>query len=414
MMSDTSPTQHSARRYMRMYLGLILIVVAFGGGILVGKSLVLKSQSSAPSPIYVTVTADRNVDHSGGVNFNQFWQVWDLVKQKYVKQPVNDSDLFYGAMQGMVAGLNDPYSVFFPPKPATEFKRSLSGEFSGIGAEIGDKNNQLVVIAPLPNSPAEKAGLRPGDRILAIDHKITLGMDVNTAVEFIRGPSGTTTTLTIGRGVTKPADVIITRAAISVPAVMFEMKPGKIAYLRIMQFNDQTVSDLTNAIGRLKANRAAGVIVDLRNNPGGYLDSAVAMASDWLADGAIVSEKFSDGHANVHTASGPHELLGLPTAVLVNGGSASASEIVAGALQDRKVATIIGEKTFGKGSVQDFQQLPDGSAIKVTVAEWYTPDDHNINKTGITPDIMVKEDFTKEKVGQDVMIDKALQILKGK
>lgn len=399
-------------------LSMLLVVVVFAAGFWAGQTSFLKrgvSNAEATSTIQNIVNIDRNNNHVTDVDFNQFWQVWDMVKSHYVKQPVKDSDLFYGALQGLLAGLNDPYTVYFPPAAATEFSKSLSGEFSGIGAEIGVKNNQLVVVAPLPDTPASRAGLLPGDAIVGIDGKSTVGMDSQTAVGLIRGPATTSVKLTVVRSSwTKPKDITIHRAKINVPAVMFTMKPGNVAYLRVMQFNENTIPEFNKYIGVLQEKKAKGVILDLRNNPGGYLESAVSMASEWISDGKIVSEKFSDGTENVHSTQGMHRLAGMKTVVLINKGSASASEIVSGALQDTKAATIVGEQSFGKGSVQDYQTLPDGSAYKVTVAEWYTPNEHNINKTGVTPDVKVVENFDKEKVGQDVMIDKALQLLKSK
>ena len=414
-MEQISPTHTQARRYMSVYFTIILVILAFGGGTLFGQTLFLRKQITTEEgkvDIAKVVNINRALNRSDSVEFSQFWDVWDKVKRNYVNKPVKEADLFYGALQGMVASLGDPYSVYLPPQAAGEFTKSLSGEFSGIGAEIGVKDEQLVVIAPLPNTPAQRAGLRPGDKILAIDKMDTRGIDVMSAVEKIRGPEGTTTTLTIARNGLKPNDVTITRAKINVPAVTFEMKPGQIAYVRVMQFNEATTPQLDKYITELKRKQAKGIILDLRSNPGGYLDVAVDMGSEWVKEGKIVSEKFSDGRENVHETTGRHRLAGIPTVVLVNGGSASASEIVAGALQDHKAATVVGEKTFGKGSVQDFETLPDGSALKLTVAEWFTPNGNNINKTGVTPDVEVKEDFEKEKIGEDVMIEKALEILK--
>lgn len=417
-MDSPSPVKATATKYVGTYLGVIILIVVFGAGVFSGRMLgAHKTLANGAESIEVTqlINIDRSFNRSDSVDFNQFWSVWDKVKSKYVKQPVKDTDLFYGALQGLVAGLGDPYSVYFSPKPATDFMKSLSGKFSGIGAEIGIKNNQLVVVAPLPGTPAAKAGLRPGDKILAIDKKVTIGMDVNTAVENIRGSATSSVTLTIMRsGWGKPSDVVIHRANINVPAVLTAVKPGNIAYLRVMQFNDDTMPQFSKAIDALRAQKAKGLILDLRNNPGGYLDVAVAMASEWFSEGVVVSEKFSGGKENTHETIGRHRLQGLKTVVLVNGGSASASEIVAGALQDHKVATLLGEKTFGKGSVQDFESLPDGSALKITVAEWYTPNGNNINEKGITPNVLLKENFEKEKVGEDVMIDKALVLLRAK
>lgn len=412
--NSPSPTKESAKRYVSTYFTFTTIVLIFGLGVFVGRAMVQNKTDGDGGGVISAklLNIDRSTNHSKDVDFQQFWDVWDKVRAKYVKQPVKDSELFYGALQGMVYGLGDPYSVFFPPKPAEEFAKSLAGEFGGIGAEIGNKNNQLVVVAPLPDTPAAKAGLRPGDKILAIDRRSTLGMDVSTAVDHIRGSTTTTVMLTLMRaGWDKPRDFTIHRATINVPSVIFSMRGGGVAYLRIMQFNDQTMPNLSRYIDSLKSRQAKAVILDLRNNPGGYLDSAVSMASEWIADGIIVSEKFSAGRETVHETEGLHRLAGMKTVVLVNGGSASASEIVAGALQDHKVATVVGEKSFGKGSVQEFENLPDGSALKITVAEWYTPNGNNINEKGITPDTVVKEDFEKEAVGEDSMIDKAYEIL---
>lgn len=408
-----SPVKTRATKYVSLYLSIVGAIFIFGTGVLAGEFLFVKKNVSSASGQVINI--DRTTNHSTTVDFNQFWQVWDAIKQKYVKQPIKDSDLFYGAIQGMVAGLGDPYTTYFPPAQADEFNKSLAGEFSGIGAEIGVKNDQLVVIAPIPGTPAEKAGLLPGDKILAIDKHSTFGVDVNSAIDQIRGTPTSSVMLTILRtGWTKSRDFTIHRAKINVPSVMTSWKPGNVAYLRIMQFNEDTIPQFDKAIADIQSKKAAGIILDLRNNPGGYLDSAVSMTSEWIGSGKVVSEKFSDGTENVRSTEGMHRLVGIKTIVLINKGSASASEIVAGALQDQKVATVVGETSFGKGSVQDYQPLPDGSALKVTIAEWYTPNEHNINKTGITPDIAVKEDFAKEKVGQDAMIDKALQLIKAK
>ena len=416
MNENTSLHQSRAVKYLNVYLAVIGVILVFGVGVLTGEALFVRKNilaSSGQVSIEKVVNLNRSFNNSASVDFGQFWQVWDAVKQQYVKQPVKEADLFYGAMQGMVAGLGDPYSQYFPPQAAAEFSKNLAGEFSGIGAEIGVKNNQLVVVAPLPETPAFRAGLRPGDKILAIDKRSTLGMDVTTAVISIRGPSTSSVELAILRnGWDKPRDFTIHRAKINVPSVIFSMKPGNVAYLRIMQFNGDTTPGLNQAIKEIQNKKVSGIILDLRSNPGGYLDAAVSMASEWIKNGTVVSERSSNGSENAHPSEGLHRLVGIKTVVLVNKGSASASEIVAGALQDTKTGTIIGETTFGKGSVQDYQNLPDGSAFKITVAEWYTPGEHNINDKGITPDIEVKEDFEKEEVGKDVMIDKALELLK--
>lgn len=415
MQNQINPIKERARKYAGVYFTIIMAVALFGLGIVAGQAMDSKrliSQAAENSNWSTSViNLNRNQANSKEVDFQQFWEVWDKVKSKYAKQPVSDSDLFYGAMQGMVSGLGDPYTVYLPPKQAEEFNKSLDGEFSGIGAEIGVKNKQLLIIAPLPGTPAQKAGLLPGDKIYAIDKVVSIDMDSNTAVEKIRGQAGTNVTLSILRaGFTKPKDFVITRAQINVPSVMFSIKNKNIAYIRIMQFNQDTVPQFDKAIKQIQDKKLTKLILDLRNNPGGYLDAAVSVASEWVPEGKIVSEKFSNGDSNDHRTIGAHRLQDIKTVVLINGGSASASEILAGALQDFKKATIVGEKSFGKGSVQDYEMLGDGSALKVTVAEWYTPNGKNINEQGIQPDVIVKEDWSKEKVGEDIMLQKAFNI----
>jgi len=395
-------------------LSVILFIISFGMGVIVDKTWYVKKQitnSEGEIQLEKVLNLNRSLNRSS-LDFNQFWDVWDKVKSKYVKQPVTEQDMFYGAIQGMVMSLGDPYSLYFPPKAADEFAKDLSGELEGIGAEIGVKENQLVVVAPLPDSPAEKAGLRSGDKILDIDKESTFGMDVNTAVSKIRGKAGTKVTLTITRdGLTKATEVTITRLKINVPSILFSIKPNNITYLRVMQFNDDTTGKLNKYIKEIRFRGSKGIVLDLRNNPGGYLSAAIEMASEWVVSGVVVSEKGMEGQNKEHETQGPHRLSGIKTIVLINKGSASASEIVAGALQDSKNAILIGEQTFGKGSVQDFETFPDGSALKLTVAEWFTPNGRNINKEGIKPDIEIKQDWEKEKIGEDIILSKALELI---
>lgn len=414
---NISPVQNRAKKYIGVYLSVIFFVISFGMGMAVGKYLLVKNRTTGEENI-VQASKVLNLrsafSKSDSVDFNQFWDVWDRVKEKYVKKPVSDVDLFYGAMQGLVASLGDPYSVYFPPKAADEFAKDLSGELEGIGAEIGVKDGQLMIIAPLPDSPAEKAGLKPGDKILAINDESTYGIDVSSAVGKIRGKDGTTVVLTTMRDrQTESAKISIVRAKIIVPSIIFSVKNNDTAYLRVMQFNADTTSELNKIIKEIQNKKLKKLVLDLRGNPGGYLQAAVDMAGEWITDGVIVSEKGADGYSADHNTQGKHRLSEINTAVLINGGSASASEIVAGALQDHKKAVLIGEKSFGKGSVQDLEDFPDGSALKLTVAEWFTPSGRNINKEGIAPDIEVKEEWEKEKVGEDKVLDKAMEALKG-
>ena len=390
---------------------IIAFVALFNVGIIIGKSLVtkepmsaiamenadlLESQSdSAAKKITRLVRNLYSYKCTDYVDFELFWQVWDKVKTNHVDQTITDVELFYGALEGLVAATEDPYSVFLPPEPADEFVQALEGEeFSGIGAEIGVRTDQLTVVAPLPDSPAENAGILAGDIILAIDSKSTAGISVEEAVKQIRGEKGTVVVLTIvHKNEQLPQDISITRGDIKVPTILWEMLDGNLAHIRVSHFNQNTWREFDGVTREVLRSRPSGIILDLRNNPGGYLDTAVAVASEWVPDGAIVKERLYDGSERVHKTTGSHRFKNIPTIVLINQGSASGSEIVAGALQDYKKATLVGETSFGKGSVQDFEVFSDKSALKLTIAKWYTPNDRAIDQTGIEPDILIEDPF---------------------
>lgn len=353
---------------------------------------------------------------SDDVDFGLFWDVWDILANKYVDKPISETDLFYGALNGLVNSVGDPYTVLFNPEQFSEFERELmNGEFEGIGAEIGIKNGVLTVISPLPESPAEQAGLKPGDKIIAVDGMDTSSMTLDFAVQNIRGEGGTTVTLLVMRGDnTVPFDIPITRDTIVVHSVRFEVKPFQgenIGYIKLLQFNDTVMSELDVAIAELLAQNVDKVILDMRNNPGGFLNVAVDVANEWVTNDPVVIERRGDGGERKYRAGLRSRLKGMKTIVLVNQGSASASEIVAGALQDYAFATIVGEQTFGKGSVQVIETLDDGSALKLTVSKWFTPNGRGIDEEGITPDIVVElteDDYNND---NDPQLDKALELL---
>jgi carboxyl-terminal processing protease len=405
------PVRSRAQRYLKTYIVSFGLLVAFSTGVFFGHFFFLNEPVTNAQE---STTADGGENGVVPKSFNadQYASVWNQIKTRYVKADTKDNDLFYGSLQGLVASLNDPHSIFFPPKEAEQFNKDISGEFEGIGAEIGIKNNQLVVISPLSGSPAERAGLRAGDKILAIDKEITVGMDTFTAVTKIRGASGTPVVLSIGREKQlKPFDLKIVREKIVAPSFTYILKPNNIVYLRISQFNQDTIPLFDAALEKMPKN-IKGVVVDLRNDPGRYLQVAVQVASKWIPNGdMVVEEKGRVGILGSFTSLGSQPFLGKKTVVIINKGSASASEILAGALQDYKLATIIGETSYGKGSVQDLKTFDDGSSLKLTIAEWFTPLGRNINKEGIKPDIEVKEDDAKAKTGQDAVLNKALQII---
>ena len=359
------------------------------------------------------------------VDFNLFWDVWASLEDRYYKRSdIKDQELFYGAIRGMVASLHDPYTVYFEPKAAEEFNKELEGKFEGIGAEIGIKQDRLTIIAPLPGSPAEQAGLLPGDKILSIDAFDTTNIFVDEAVDRIRGTKGTTVTLTIFRkGDSATMEKSIRRDEIVVNTISWKFVGSKkdLAYLRVYSFDQDTANDFRDAVTKILRQSPKGLIVDLRANPGGFLDVAVKMASFWIAPqatagpglkpGVIVQERFSDGRVQYYQAEGRPKFDKIKTIVLVNEGSASASEILAGALQDYGLGVTVGEKTFGKGSVQDYSPLPDGSALKITVAEWLTPKGISINEAGINPQVEVKMISDDVNQDRDPQLDKAIQLL---
>ncbi len=346
------------------------------------------------------------------VDFDEFWSVWNLVKENYYKQPVSDRSLYYGAMRGMVAAAGDPYTMYFDPESSKEFKEMLSGTFSGIGAELGSKDGMVVVVAPLADSPAEKAGLTAGDIILAVDAEDVTKMSVDQVVARVRGLEGTEVTLSvIHDGADSSADIKITRKIIKVDSVKWSIDDEGFAMISITEFNGDTTGLFNKAINDVLSKGAKGIVFDLRSDPGGLLTAAIDVASAWTGYQTVVIQKQQEDARSYPGVAAPR-LAGIPTVVLVNGGSASASEIVAGALQDYGLATMVGTQTFGKGSVQDFRDLPDGGSVKITIAAWYTPKGRTINETGLTPDVVVE--FTKEDAHakRDPQKEKALQILR--
>lgn len=403
------------RTLVTLYLLALLSLGGFVAGVVVGEKRGAAEQLSAEEAARRAMAEGRTLPEE--VDFTLFWKIWEDIREKYVHQPVDEVTLFRGALAGVVAALDDPYSVYFSPKDAEEFANDLKGMFGGIGAEIGIRDDQLVIVAPLPETPAEKAGLRPGDQILRIDEENTSGMTVDRAVNLIRGEKGTTVTLLLFRENNggEPFEVGIVRDTIVVKPVRWEMKRtanGKnVAYVEMRQFNDETVPLFDKAVRELLKQKPAGIILDLRSNPGGYLDAAVDVAGEWIGIGTVVIERKSTGADEKYDSTVRARLAGMPTVVLVNEGSASGSEIVAGALQDVKAATLVGQKTFGKGSVQDYEELSDGGALKLTIAEWLTPNGRAINKVGIAPDVEVafkKEDYDADR---DPQLEKALELL---
>ncbi len=335
-------------------------------------------------------------------------QIYQVLKQKYDGK-IDVTKLAAGAKQGLTAATGDPYTEYLTAAEAKDLNDDLNGTLSGIGAEIGIKSGQLIIISPLANSPAAKVGLKAGDQILKIDSTDASTLTLGQAVSHIRGPKGTAVKLTIVRAATTPQVLMIMRDVIQVPSVTWSMKSGNVGLITISQFGPDTVDLADRAATELRSKGARGIILDLRNDPGGFLDAAVKVASEFLPGGKLVVEerRGSTSVAKLNSESGG-KLIGLTTVVLINSGSASASEILAGALHDNRVAKLIGERSFGKGSVQEIVDLDGGAELKVTVAHWYTPAGKNIGNAGINPDTTVKMDQSDIDQGKDPQMDAAL------
>jgi carboxyl-terminal processing protease len=405
------------RRAFLSFLVIFMIGGAFWLGYERGQGALMESSAeempklSPDDAIFLNKESqDKTVD------FALFWKVWGLLKDKYVDKTSLDANaLFYGAIKGMLAATGDPYTTFFDPKENRDFNEDMSGTFDGIGAEMGIKDDILTIVAPLEGMPAEKAGLMPGDKVLKINGEDSADFSIEEAVSKIRGPRGTEVTLNIYREKEDaPRDVVVRRDVILVKSVRFEMKESGIAYIRISRFGDDTEREFREALKQTTGNKATKLVLDLRSNPGGYLDSAVTIGSFMIPFGkTVVIEESGKGDRHETKTRGGDELSGLPTVVLINEGSASASEILAGALREtRDNVTLVGEKSFGKGSVQEFIPVSKTTAVKITVARWLTPLGKQINKVGISPDVEVELTADNVKEKHDPQLEKAMEILK--
>ncbi len=416
---------------IRLYVLIAAFCILFAG---IGYNLGERKAS-------LTVTPDKRIvvnqqpPASTPVDFSLFWDVWQRLSRSYIDQAsLNTQGMVWGAISGMVNSIGDPYTIFLPPKENSDFKSDLGGSFEGIGAELGLKDGHVIIVTPLKGNPAEKAGIKAGDYILKVNDEDTNGGTVAAAVAKIRGPRGTSVTLSILHSqATKPQDIVIVRDTIKVPSVVSWVKAPKdiveisgtgtsknlasrnekIAYIELSRFGDNTNDDWGKAVDTIvEAQRngsVKGVIFDLRNNPGGYLDGAVYIASEFIRSGTVVSQVNSNGTKEDYPVVRAGRLLDVPVVVLINKGSASAAEITAGALQDYKRATLVGETSFGKGSVQTPEELPGGAGLHITTGKWLLPNGSWINKKGVTPDVVVSSDDSQPT--SDAQLAKAVELL---
>jgi carboxyl-terminal processing protease len=389
-------------------LGVVLIAVAFISGVYLGYE-------NRPSALKVMGVFGKEEGAPASVNFEPFWKTWATLEKKYVSDNgvVDDQDKIWGAIRGLVAAYGDPYTVFMPPTEAKMFEEDISGNFSGVGMEIGMKEGILTVIAPLKNTPAERAGIRAGDLILKIDDTITNNMTVDEAVRMIRGEKGTRVRLTIvRRGDEEPKEISIIRDTINLPTIDTELRPDGIFVIKLYNFSAISTALFREALREFTTTGSNRLILDLRGNPGGYLDASIEMASFFLPAGkVVVREDFGGNREEGIYRSKGYNIFNknLRMVILVNEGSASASEILAGALQEHGVAKLVGEQTFGKGSVQELVKITSDTFLKVTIARWLTPNGVNISKEGLTPDYIVEFDPDAD---EDPQLQKALELLR--
>jgi len=400
-------------------VAIVLVGSAFGFGYGVGNVFPAGNVFPGLKPALAPTLTTTPEGSQGGTpvdlqsQFDPFWQAWDLIHQNYLDQPVDNTKLVQGAISGMMTALGDPYSGYWTPKQTTNWNMAIQGSYDGIGAFVDIRRPYLTITKTIPGYPAEKAGLQTGDQIIAVDGKDVTGIDPDLVrMTMILGKAGTDVHLSVQRkGVDKPLEFIITRATIVIPSVTSKMLDNKIAYIQILTFGETTTTDFHNQLNQLMTQNPTGIILDLRDNLGGLRDAGVAVASEFIDHGVIISEQYSDGSKAPFDAIPGGLATKIPMVVLVNGYTASASEIVAGAIQDDGRGKLVGELTYGKGVVQTYFPLSDGGTARITSAKWLTPNGRTIEKLGLTPDLVVKMTPADVTAGKDPQLDAAIQLL---
>jgi carboxyl-terminal processing protease len=404
-------TKQTKKRIFEVGAIVLMALIILGSGGVIGWNL------GRQYPKNIVVTSAANIDDmnaSTTADFNIFWQAWNDVQSQSLWIPsTTPQEMMYGAISGMVASLGDPYTEFFAPADSSQFTQDITGNFGGIGAELGtNSSTQIVVISAIAGTPAAAAGLKPEDIITSINGSSTDGMQVDDAVNIIRGAVGSPVTLGILRaGWTVPKNFTIVRANIQEPTVEFAMN-GKIAVITLEEFTQDSDSLFYAALQKAVTNNAQGIVLDLRNDPGGYLQVAVDISGYFLKPGSPVAKEVGRSVPEVdYTASGSGALDTMPMAILINSGSASAAEILSGALNDDRAIPLVGQKSFGKGTVQQLENLPDGSSLKITVAHWVLPSGRILDHDGLVPNYPVALTDAEVAAGQDPQMAKALQVV---
>ncbi len=374
---------------------ILLTLIAFITGYIFGQS------PNAPISIFRTTVG---VPDDVAESFSPFWEVWDLIHENYFDQPLDDPLLIEGAIDGMLAVLDDPNTRYLSPEDQAMTEQNIEGEIQGIGAEVTEEDGNITIVSPIEGSPAEAAGLQPGDILRTSDGAELTGMSVLEAALLVRGPKGSIVLLGIERD-GELFEVEIERDTIRIPSVRGEVLEEGIAYVRLTQFGIQTDEELAELLPTLLEDNPTGLILDLRRNPGGSLDTAVNISEQFLAEGAILIERFGDGREREFDAEDGEIAETIPMAVLIDEGSASASEVLAGAIQDRERGILIGQTSFGKGTVQSWQELSNGGGVRITIARWLTPEERWVHEEGLTPEYFIPLTESEEDEQLDAAID---------
>ena len=395
------------------FVAIVLVVCLFGSGFVVGNFVPVLKPAPVPTLTSTPDTTQGGTPVDLQSQFAPFWQAWELVHQNYVDQPVDNTKLVQGAISGMMDALGDPHSGYWTPQETTDAPMAMQGAYDGIGAFVDTRGEYLTVTKTIPGYPAETAGLQTGDQIIAVDGQDVTGTDPDLVrMTKVMGPAGTDVHLTILRtGVDQPLEFTITRAHIVIPSVTSKMMDNNIAYIQVTVFGDTTTSDFHNQLSQLMAQNPSGIILDLRDNGGGYLESGVSVASEFIDSGVILYEQSGDGNRTDYPAVPGGLATTIPLVVLVNGNTASASEIVSGAIQDDGRGQLVGVLTYGKGSVQNWIPLSDGGTARITIAKWLTPNGRTIDKIGLTPDVVVTMTQDDTTAGRDPQLEAAVQLL---
>ena len=414
-------------KYLRgCLIGAVAVIVllgTFSGGFLVGHYVPIGDGASSflpfgntdEPPVVSTVSPEQQdtTPSELGTLFQPFWEAWNIVHDEYVDQPVDDLALMQGAIRGMMDALGDDHSSYMDPKTYQDANDSLSGEYEGIGAWVDTTADYLTIISPIPGSPADKAGMQSGDKIIAIDGEDMTGIDAELVRQRVLGPAGSTVVLTVAReGESEPLDFSITRDKIVVKSATGEMLENGIGYVQITTFGDKTTPELRAALEELMAQNPKGLVIDLRNNGGGYLQTSVEVASEFIGEGVVLYEQYGDGERINYQALKGGQATEIPLIVLINEGTASASEIVAGAIQDYGRGKLVGVTSYGKGSVQNWVPLSNNQgAVRVTIAKWLTPNERTIHGEGLQPDVEVERTDEERRSDLDPQLDKAIEVL---